>query len=172
MKFVLLHGPTWDPGEARAALDAEQIERKAINALGPGTIDERPTVLLLDEPLRRILGPGGVRSAADAGASVVGLGAPGEADIPADLPGADLVSAFLTHPAGPRQLFTALRAAYREAAMRIDAHRARAEIAARSKEITDLTRIGVALSTERNYDVLLDLILTQARQITQSDGGS
>ncbi|MDP3775865.1 MAG: HD domain-containing phosphohydrolase [Gemmatimonadales bacterium] len=172
MKFVLLHGPTWDPGEARAALDAEQIERKAINALGPGTIDERPTVLLLDEPLRRILGLGGVRSAANAGASVVGLGAPGEADMPADLPGADLVSAFLTHPAGPRQLLTALRAAYREAAMRIDAHRARAEIAARSKEITDLTRIGVALSTERNYDVLLDLILTQARQITQSDGGS
>jgi HD-GYP domain-containing protein (c-di-GMP phosphodiesterase class II) len=36
----------------------------------------------------------------------------------------------------------------------------------------ELTRIGVALSTERNYDVLLEMILTQARRITQSDGGS
>ncbi|MEK7667354.1 MAG: HD domain-containing phosphohydrolase [Gemmatimonadota bacterium] len=42
----------------------------------------------------------------------------------------------------------------------------------RSREITELTRIGVALSTERNYDVLLEMILSQARRITQSDGGS
>ena len=172
MKFVLLHGPTWDPGEASAALDAEQIDRKGITALSPGVIDERATVLLLDETLRRLLGPSGVRAAADGGASVVALGAPGEPDLPADLPGGEVVSAFLRHPAGPRQLLTALKAAYREAAMRSEAVRQRAEIAARSKEIAELTRIGVALSTERNYDVLLDLILTQSRHITQSDGGS
>jgi HD-GYP domain-containing protein (c-di-GMP phosphodiesterase class II) len=129
-------------------------------------------VLLLDETLRRLLGAPGVRSAADAGASVVALGAPDETDMPADLPGADLVSAFLRHPWGPRQLFAALKAAYRTSAMRLEAQRARAEIAARSKEIAELTRIGVALSTERNYDVLLALILEQSRQITQSDGGS
>src|SRR4029079_5305250 len=46
------------------------------------------------------------------------------------------------------------------------------ESAKRSKEIAELTRIGIALSTERDYDVLLEMILTQARQITQSDGGS
>ncbi|MBI1722539.1 MAG: GAF domain-containing protein [Gemmatimonadetes bacterium] len=172
MKFVLLHGPTWDAGAAGATLDAEEIERQAITALGPGAIDERPTVLLLDETLRRLLGPSGVRGAADAGASIVALGAPGESDMPADLPGAEVVSTFLTHPAGPRQLFAALKAGYREAATRVEAQRARAEIAARSKEISELTRIGVALSTERNYDVLLELILTQSRQITQSDGGS
>ena len=172
MKFVLLHGPSWDPGAVQAALDAEQIESKAINRFGPGTLDDRPTVLLLDETLRRLLGAPGVRSAADAGASVVALGAPDETDMPADLPGADLVSAFLRHPWGPRQLFAALKAAYRTSAMRLEAQRARAEIAARSKEIAELTRIGVALSTERNYDVLLALILEQSRQITQSDGGS
>jgi HD-GYP domain-containing protein (c-di-GMP phosphodiesterase class II) len=172
VKFVLLHGPSWDPGEARAALEAEQIERKGITAFSSGAVDERPTVLLLDETLRRLLGPSGVRAVADAGASVVALGAPGEPDMPADLPGGEVVSAFLRHPPGPRQLFTAIKAAYREAAMRQESVRQRAEIAARSKEITELTRIGVALSTERNYDVLLDLILTQARQITQSDGGS
>ena len=172
MKFLLLHGPTWDPGGLAAAFDVEQIERRAVTALGPGVMDERPTVLLLDATLRRLLGAPGVRAAADAGATVVALGAPGEADLPADLPGADVVSAFLTHPTGPRQLITALKAAYREAAARTEATRSRAEVVARSKEITELTRIGVALSTERNYDVLLGMILSQARRIAQADGGS
>ncbi|MBI4541489.1 MAG: GAF domain-containing protein [Gemmatimonadetes bacterium] len=172
MKFVLVHSPSWDPGGVREALDAEQVIRKTITALAPGWIDDRPTVLLLDETLRRLLGPSGVRSAAEAGAGIVALGAPGESDLPADLPGAEVVAAFLTHPAGPRQLLAALKTAYREAAMRAEAGRARAEIAARSHEIAELTRIGVALSTERNYDVLLELILTQSRHVTQSDGGS
>jgi HD-GYP domain-containing protein (c-di-GMP phosphodiesterase class II) len=171
-KFLLLHSPAWDPGGAAAALDAEQIERRAIASAAAGLVDDRPTVLLLDEALRRLLGTAGVRAAADAGAAVVALGAPGETDVPPDLPGIELGPVFLTHPAGPRQLFAALKAGYREAAARIEAARARGEIAARSKEITELTRIGVALSTERNYDVLLEMILTQARRITQSDGGS
>jgi len=171
-KFVLLHGPAWDPGGAAAALDAEQIERRTITGMTAGLVDDRPTVLLLDEALRRVLGTAGVRAAADAGATVVALGAPGETDLPADLPGIELGPVFLTYPAGPRQLFAALKSAYREAASRGEAARAHAEIAARSKEITELTRIGVALSTERNYDVLLEMILSQARRITQSDGGS
>ena len=172
MKFVLLHGPTWDPGDLAGAFDAEQIERRSLTTLTPGLIDERPTVLLLDETLRRILGAPGVRSAADSGAVVVALGAAGEKDLPADLPGAEVLSAFLAYPAGKRQLFTALKAGYREAAARLEAARSRAEVAARSREITELTRIGVALSTERNYDVLLEMILTQARRIAQADGGS
>jgi len=171
-KFVLLHSPAWDPGPSASALDAEQIERRSITGVNAALVDDRPTVLLLDETLRGLLGMAGVRAAADAGAAIVALGAPGETDVPADLPGIELAPVFLTHPAGSRQLFAALKAAYREAAARIEATRARAEIAARSKEITELTRIGVALSTERNYDVLLEMILTQARRITQSDGGS
>ncbi len=48
----------------------------------------------------------------------------------------------------------------------------RGEAAQRSREIGELTRIGVALGTERDIKTLLDLILTQARRITQSDAGS
>src|SRR6266702_3895902 len=50
--------------------------------------------------------------------------------------------------------------------------RARAEAVSRSREIGELTRIGVALGTERDLRSLLDLILTQARRITSSDAGS
>lgn len=171
-KLVLLHGPAWVPGAAAPALDAEHIERKAVTTEASDLVDERPTVLLLDETLRGLLGPAGVRAAVEAGAILLALGAPGETDLPADLPGAEYAPLFLTLPVGPRQLLVALKAGFREAASHIDAARARSEIAARSKEIAELTQIGVALSTERNYDVLLELILTQARRITQSDGGS
>jgi HD-GYP domain-containing protein (c-di-GMP phosphodiesterase class II) len=170
-KFVLLHGPAWEPGGAAPALETEQIERTTITSF-TGLGDDRPTVLLLDEMLRRLLGPQGLRTAADAGATIIALGAPGETDVPAELECLEVAPLFLTHPVGGRQLLAALKVGFREAAARIEAARARAEIAARSKEIGELTRIGVALSTERNYDVLLEMILTQARHITGSDAGS
>jgi HD-GYP domain-containing protein (c-di-GMP phosphodiesterase class II) len=175
MKLVLLHGAAWDAaaaaGEALAG-GQSPVESRIVSAAAPGTVDDRPTVLVLDDSLRGQLGPEGVRALADAGACIVALGAPGETDVPRGLPGAEVLSAFVPHGSGPRQLLVALRAAFREAAGRLEASRARAESALRSREISELTRIGVALSTERDYDVLLDMILTQARHITQSDGGS
>src|SRR3972149_6939732 len=42
----------------------------------------------------------------------------------------------------------------------------------RTRELGELTRIGMALATERDYNAVLELTLTQARQITVSDAGS
>jgi HD-GYP domain-containing protein (c-di-GMP phosphodiesterase class II) len=66
----------------------------------------------------------------------------------------------------------AIRNAYLATATRAEAADAKEEAAVRSKEITELTRIGVALTTERDLNTLLELILSQARQITASDAGS
>src|SRR2546427_486108 len=85
---------------------------------------------------------------------------------------AELLAGFVNHPVGSRQLLVAVRAGFREAAARAETARARGEAASRSREIGELTRIGVALGTERDLKALLDLILTQARRITQSDAGS
>ena len=49
---------------------------------------------------------------------------------------------------------------------------ARAELKRTEREMEELNRIGVALSETRDVDVLLDMILTKARQITRADGGS
>src|SRR3989454_3054630 len=84
----------------------------------------------------------------------------------------ELLSGFVKPPVGPRQLLVAVRAGYREAAARMETARARSEAANRSREIGELTRIGVALGTERDLKSLLDLILKQARRITSSDAGS
>ncbi|HEX4601171.1 MAG TPA: HD domain-containing phosphohydrolase, partial [Gemmatimonadales bacterium] len=91
--------------------------------------------------------------------------------VPSAMP-SELLSGFVSHPLGQRQLLVAVRAGYREAAARLETARARAEAASRSREIGELTRIGVALGTERDLKTLLDLILTQARRVTSSDAGS
>ena len=171
---LLLHSAQWDPSAVRESLTvgSAAIEFQLARQWDAKLAGERPTVLLMDDELRRWLAPPAVRHIVESGATVVALGNGGEADIPSDLPGVDVISAFIPQGAGTRQLLVALRAAFREAAARIEAARARSEVVRRSKEIAELTRIGIALSTERNYDVLLEMILSQARKITQSDGGS
>src|SRR5262245_14481519 len=51
-------------------------------------------------------------------------------------------------------------------------HDAAAELAILARELEELNRIGAALSEERDVARLLELILTKAREITQSDAGS
>jgi len=133
--------------------------------------DERPTVFVLDAHNRSTFPLDVLRSFVDAGGAIVALGRDGEADVPSEMP-AELLSGFVRHPAGPREFLVAVRSGFREAAARAETARARAEAAMRSREIGELTRIGVALGTERDLKTLLDLILTQARRITSSDAGS
>jgi HD-GYP domain-containing protein (c-di-GMP phosphodiesterase class II) len=54
----------------------------------------------------------------------------------------------------------------------LDKKHARAELLNVATELGTLNRIGVALSTERNTDTLLELILTKSREITNCDAGS
>src|ERR1700682_3602946 len=49
---------------------------------------------------------------------------------------------------------------------------ARAELTRAEREMGELNRIGVALSVTRDVGVLLDMILSEARQITGADAGS
>src|SRR6202008_4718811 len=107
----------------------------------------------------------------DSGGAIVALATAGETDVPPNLP-SELFAAWLPYPHGQRQLLLAVRTAYREAAAVTEAGRARQEAANRTREVAELTRIGVALATERDYNTLLEMILLQARQITNSDAGS
>jgi HD-GYP domain-containing protein (c-di-GMP phosphodiesterase class II) len=49
---------------------------------------------------------------------------------------------------------------------------AAADLARLERQLGELNAIGIQLSAERNLDVLLELILTKAREITRSDAGS
>jgi len=171
VRYLLLHTPAWSPAGVRPALDGAQIEAREARVPRELVADERPTVFVLDSESRSIFTVDVLRAFVDAGGAIVALGRDGEPDLPAEMP-SELLSGFVKQPVGPRQLLVAVRAGYREAAARMETARARSEAANRSREIGELTRIGVALGTERDLKTLLELILTQARRITTSDAGS
>ena len=171
MRYLLLYTPAWSPTGIRPALESAQIEAREARVPRELVVDERPTVFVLDSESRAIFPVDVLRAFVDAGGAIVALGRDGEPDLPAEMP-SELLSGFVQQPVGPRQLLVAVRAGYREAAARMETARARSEAANRSREIGELTRIGVALGTERDLKTLLELILTQARRITTSDAGS
>ncbi|MGB7211645.1 MAG: HD domain-containing phosphohydrolase [Gemmatimonadales bacterium] len=171
MTFLLLHPATWDPAALGGVLAADDVAIQAVSPGAPLAADERPTVLLLDPASRMAWPTRALATFTGAGAAVVALGAPGENDVPAPLVELDL-AAFLKAPVGTRETLLALRVAFRTAVDRREAARARVDSAARADELRELTEIGIRLSTERDYNTLLETILTQARRITQSDAGS
>ncbi|HLQ69715.1 MAG TPA: GAF domain-containing protein, partial [Gemmatimonadales bacterium] len=172
MRYVLLHPPVWRPDAVAPALETSQVEARPVRQPKElAVVDDLPTVFLLDGESRSAFPVDVMRSFVDAGGAIVALGRNGETDVPDGLP-TEFLSGFLTHPASPRRLLVAIRAGFREAAARAETARARGEAANRAREIGELTRIGVALGTERDLKTLLELILTQSRRITQSDAGS
>ena len=171
MSYLLLHPDTWSPAALAPALQTARVETHGIQAAKDLVPSERPTVFLLDADSRSAFPLDALRGFVDAGGAIVALGSAGEADVPEGL-STELLSGFVSHPAGSRQVLVAIRAAYREAAARAETARARHEASLRGREVGELTRIGVALGTERDLKTLLDLILTQARRITESDAGS
>src|SRR5256884_7834864 len=171
MRYLLLHTSAWDATSVGPALERAQIEARQARLPRDLAVDERPTVFLLDSESRSTFPLDVLRAFMGAGGAIVALGRNGETDVRAEMQ-AELLSGFVRPPVGTRQLVAAVRAGYREPAARVETARARAEAASRSREIGELTRIGVALGTERDVKSLLDLILTQARRITSSDAGS
>lgn len=171
MTYTLLHPATFDIEPIARALEAEGVAVRPVHGPGDLLADGHPTVFLLDPPGRALFPPQPLRRFTDDGGAVVVLGTEEDRDLPSELAD-EVISAFVPRPFGPRQLLVALRTAYRVAAARLETHRARQEAAFRTREIQELTRIGMALATERDYNTLLDLILSQARQITDSDAGS
>lgn len=171
MRFVLLHPPSFDPAALAGTFERDGVMTQVIAAPTQLAVKPSPTTLILDPPSRQTFTADQLRHFVESGGGVVVLGAEGERDIPAQLPD-EVIAAFVTAPMTPRKLLVALKSGFRASAAHVEAARAREEARLRTKEIGELTRIGMALSTERDLDTLLELILTQARQITGSDASS
>ena len=171
MRYLLLHPPMWRPDAVAPALETSQVEARPVRQLQDLTVDGRPTVFLLDAESRSLFPVDLLRSFVDAGGAIVALGRNGEADVPEGLP-TESLTGFLPHPTSSRRLLVAIRSAFREAFARAEMARAQRQADQFSREIGEITKIGVALGTERDPTRLLDLILSQSRRITQSDAGS
>ena len=139
----------------------------------PSTLDPtRPTVILLDRAMLQSIGDDQRRLHAVAElAALVVQGEPGQTEAPKGFP-PELLSGFISGDASRTAELAQLRGAFRHATTMVAARTARDQEQQRYRQLTELTRVGVALATERNLLTLLELILSQARRITTSDAGS
>ena len=152
--------------------DDIELQRVAELPLASTLDPTRPTVVLLDRALLESPGANRGRLAELAGvAALVGLGEAGEIEPSPAFP-TDLLTSYVPIDAPLVTLHTLLRGAFRHATSLVGAQAAREERLQHHRELEELTRVGVALSTERDLLSLLDMILTQARRITTSDAAS
>ena len=127
----------------------------------------RPLVVLIDEAL---LGAE-LRPMPGHTLRVVTLLAPAAAE-PLRARLGEMLSFVAAPDCEPEALAVALRCAVREASYADHCLTLEAERRRLAGEITKLNRIGIALSTERDPERLLNFILTTARDFTASDAGS
>ncbi len=171
MSYTLLYPERYDISSIRDALEVSGVLAEPIQGPNELRVGNGVSVFLLNATSRPDFASDSLKRYVAAGGAVVALGAAGETDIPEEID-SDLLSGFLGDGQGPKQLLLLLRTAYREAAARADCARISKEAETRATEVDDLTSIGMALTTERDYNALLELILSHARRLTSSDAGS
>ena len=96
----------------------------------------------------------------------------GESLVPARVRESDRVFAVLPRAASRLVLEKTVARAFDSLREVEETERTRQQLHLVASELETLNKIGVALSTERNTDSLLELILTKSREITSSDAGS
>jgi HD-GYP domain-containing protein (c-di-GMP phosphodiesterase class II) len=152
--------------------DDVEVRRVPVLPTAASLDPSRPTVIVLD---RTLLASAAAerRSFEDVAelAALVGWGDPDEPAPREDFP-CDLLTSFIPGGAAVGTVIAQLRGAFRHAATLVAARAARQQEQERYHELTELTRVGLALSTERDLVTLLDMILSQARRLTNSDAGS
>src|ERR671915_87702 len=170
--ILLAHGRVVGTAPLGRADDGVEL-RRVLGLPRAGALDpDRPTVILLDRSL--LAGAGAARDQLEElarVAAIVGVGNPGEAEPPPQL-SPDLLTSYLPGDAPAGLVAAQLRGAIRHAAAMVAERRARDDEERHHRELVELSRIGVALSTERDLLSLLEMILSQARRITSSDAGS
>jgi HD-GYP domain-containing protein (c-di-GMP phosphodiesterase class II) len=175
MKPLLLTAPGSPLSGAPLGRRDDDVEVRATPALPlPRALDlERPTVLALDRTLLASAGDGAATQLrALAGIiAIVGIGDPADVEPGDDFP-IDVLASFIPGGATTGTKLAAFRGAFRHAAALAAVRRARNTAVERTRELTELSAIGVALTTERDLGTLLRLILSHARRVTESDAGS
>ncbi|HKP15935.1 MAG TPA: HD domain-containing phosphohydrolase [Gemmatimonadaceae bacterium] len=175
MKPLLLTALGSPLSDAPIGRRGDDVEVRAIPTVPlPRALDlERPTVLALDRTLITSAGEGACSQLrALAGLiAIVGIGAPGETD-PGDCFPIDVLTSFIPGGASTGTKLAAFRGAFRHAAALAAVRRARNAAVERTRELAELSAIGVALTTQRDLGKLLALILSHARRVTESDAGS
>ncbi|MBF0497140.1 MAG: GAF domain-containing protein [Deltaproteobacteria bacterium] len=79
---------------------------------------------------------------------------------------------YLEMPLAPWRVMQALHRLSATLATRQELALLKNQLSLQTRDLSELNQIGIALSAERDFNKLLDLILTKAREITTADAGS
>jgi HD-GYP domain-containing protein (c-di-GMP phosphodiesterase class II) len=151
------------------ALYAEALGRESIAPTAVDTLEHLPQdgnalrVVLLDS---RIGNNGGMPM--DGRTAVVGVGL---AEQPKWLTDENLYFHLSANPSSA-VLLNAVKQAYRFLYQKQRADQLEKQLGDRTRELREVSDVGIALSTERDHSVLLTMILSKARELSRADAGS
>jgi HD-GYP domain-containing protein (c-di-GMP phosphodiesterase class II) len=161
----LIHSVSFPIARYADALRAESIAVRSVQHLRevPPSADGL-SVILLD----RTLANGRASLPTDLRITVLGIGLQDNAQLLSD----DRIYFHLPEEPSSIDLLTALRRAYQFLAEKARSASLEQEVKRLSRELEETSKIGIALSTVREHDVLLTMILSKSRELSRADAGS
>jgi hypothetical protein len=162
--LTLFHSESFPIGKYRDALSEASIASQSVPTLDqlasePGAL----RVILVDPAINN-----GRPSSLDGRTAIVGIGLDEE---PKWL-GEETI--YIDLPSDPSQasLLRGVKRAYQSLHQKRLTRQIEQQLGERTRELRELSEVGIALSTERDHSVLLTTILTKARELSRSDAGS
>jgi HD-GYP domain-containing protein (c-di-GMP phosphodiesterase class II) len=162
--LTLIHPVGFPIGRYADVLKREAISSQSLDALEHLTSDGGALrVVLVDSAIVT-----GRPSRIDARTAIVGIGL---AEQPRWLTD-DSIYFHLPENPSPAVLLNAVRRAYQFLYQKLRADQLERQLGERTRELREVSEVGIALSAERDHSVLLTMILGKAREISRSDAGS
>lgn len=165
--LTLLHSPSFPVSDLAGLLERDSIDNRVIERLDQAHKDPgRLVVIILDRELAATVSM--TRFTARPGATIITCGLP---EVP---PAIDTTSVFLELPEHPpaQLLRSALKRAFERVLDDLRRKQLENDLSARNEELTELTKISIALSTMRDHHQLISMILQKSRELSRSDAGS
>lgn len=168
---------------SRLNANGETLQAQAVGGFAWRTVDSladlryeggaSAKLLIVDRHLMRTGDVGTLREIAALWGSsgVLVCSYPEGEETPADVP-EDLLWGYLREPYHPRGFGKLVDNAFQFILNRLETERSRHELREYAVKLQELNAIGIALSSERDPDKLLDLILKKSRDIVYADAGS
>jgi HD-GYP domain-containing protein (c-di-GMP phosphodiesterase class II) len=163
--LTLLHSESFPIGRYADALMREAISPKPLSSLDQIRSETSGLrVVLIDPPISN----GRTAPPIDSRTAIVGIGL---SDQPRWLTEENVYLDLPENPS-PRVLLSAVKRAYQFLYQKVRADQLERQLGDRTRELQEVSEVGVALSTVRDHAVLLTMILSKARELSRSDAGS
>jgi HD-GYP domain-containing protein (c-di-GMP phosphodiesterase class II) len=162
--LTLIHSESFPIGKYSDVLRGESIAARSVVSLDQIAQDGGSLrVILIDPAINN-----GRPSSLDARTAIVGIGLDEE---PKWL-GGDSIYVGLPAEPSHSSLLNGVKRAYQSLYQRMRTNQLESQLGERTRELRELSEVGIALSTERDHSLLLTTILSKARELSRADAGS